>query len=199
MFEIITVCTGNVCRSPLAEQLLRARLSDLDVRVASAGTRGLASAVMTPEAAELAARRGIADDDSARHRSRFLTEGHLLSPDLILTMTREHRRLVAELAPSRVRSIFTIREFARLAADTPDADIRDAADAAENDASARVRAAAAVVASRRGLVLPPVDPDDDDVIDPYGRSAHTYELSGAQLDPGVDAVVRVMRLAVTTQ
>jgi protein-tyrosine phosphatase len=195
LFEVLTVCTGNICRSPLAEQLLRRDLPEQAV-VTSAGTRGLRSAPMTPEALALADQLGIPTADSTAHRSRFLTEQHLLAPDLIITMTRDHRRMVAELAPSRMRSTFTAREFARLAADITDEEIRDAAGKAPAQTpGARVRVAAALVASRRGMVLPPEKPDDDDVIDPYGRSWKTYELSAAQLTPALIEVVRVLNAA----
>lgn len=196
LFEILTVCTGNICRSPLAEQLLRARLADLDPRISSAGTRGLPSAVMTPEAAHLAAALGVGVEESASHRSRFLVERHLTSPDLILTMTRDHRRAVAELAPSRLRSTFTIREFARIAAGVPPHELREAADAAGPDGSARLRAAAAVVASYRGLVPQPADPADDDVVDPYLRPWETYLLSASQLEPAVTAAAATVRAVV---
>lgn len=197
MFEILTVCTGNICRSPLAQLLLDDRLGPRGARVQSAGTRGLASAPMTPEAVRLATDAGVSPDAAARHRSRFLTEAHLVQPDLILAMTREHRRQIAELAPARLRSTFTVREFARLSADVGDDEIARAADAAGSDPRDRVRAAAATVAGRRGLVLPPADPDEEDVIDPYRRSWATYELSAAQLRPGVDAVVRVVTAALS--
>lgn len=192
MFEILTVCTGNICRSPLAEQMLRARLAPLDVRVRSAGTRGLNAAPMTPEAIELAVGMGVPQADAAAHRSHFLSERELDSPDLILTMTRDHRRLVAELAPSRLRNTFTLREFARLARTVPGEELRQAA-AEGRDPAAKVRAIGVAVASHRGLALAPDDPGDDDVIDPYGRSRRTYALSGAQIEPAIDDVVRVLR------
>ena len=113
MLELLTVCTGNICRSPLAEALLRERLAPLDVRVSSAGTRALVGYGMTPEAAQLAADYGV--PEVAAHRARFLTEGLLETPDLILAMSREHRRAIVDLAPRRLRSTFTLREFARLA------------------------------------------------------------------------------------
>jgi len=196
LFEVLTVCTGNICRSPLAEQLLRLHLTPEKATVTSAGTRGLNSAPMTPEALALADQLGVPASDSTAHRSRFLTEQHLTTPDLIVTMTREHRRMVAELAPSRMRSTFTAREFARLAADVTDDQIRDAAAKAPvQTPGGRVRAAATLIASRRGMVLPPDKPEDEDVIDPFGRSWQTYELSAAQLTPALDEVVRVLTAA----
>lgn len=195
MFEILTVCTGNICRSPLAAALLRTRLAPLDVNVASAGTRGLRESPMTEETFALATSLGVSTDDIAAHRSRFLLESYLVSPDIIFAMTREHRRDVVELAPSRMRSTFTIREFARLADSLTDHQLRSAADAGGTDPSSRVRALSAAVASQRGLVLPPADPTDDDVIDPYGRSWQTYELSASQIEPAVNSTVRALKLA----
>lgn len=196
MFEILTVCTGNVCRSPLAEQLLRARLADLAPHVTSAGIRGLTDVAMTAEAQEIAVALGVPAEEASAHRSRFLLEQHLETPDLILTMARDHRRAVAELAPSRLRSTFTVREFARLAGAIDPAELRKAADAAGEAPSLRLRAVAATVASYRGLVPPADDPDGDDVIDPYRRSWQTYLTSTAQLEPAVRATAETIRLAV---
>ncbi|WEG08158.1 low molecular weight phosphatase family protein [Microbacterium horticulturae] len=195
LIEILTVCTGNICRSPLAAVVLQTRLADLDARVTSAGTRGLDDAAMTAEAQTLAVALGVPPEVAAAHRSRYLLELHLLTPDLILTMTREHRRMVAELAPARLRTSFTVREFARLAAGVSDDDLRSAADEAGADAAARMRAAAALVSTRRGIAPAPADPTDDDVIDPYGRPWKVYQESAAQLAPALAEVIRVARLA----
>lgn len=195
--EIMTVCTGNICRSPLAELLLATRLKDAGVTVSSAGVRGLSAAAMTPEAIDLAIEYGVTEDDADAHRSRYLTEQMLTSPDLILAMTRDHRRALAELAPARLRSTFTVREFARLAASLSDDELSDAVASAGPEASdgARVRAAAVAVAGRRGLVPPPGDPTDDDVIDPYRRDWSVYRQSADQLVPALAQVERVVRLA----
>ncbi len=195
MFEIITVCTGNICRSPLAEQLLSARLADLPGTVRSAGTYGLDDVAMPAEAQKLATQYGVTAEAAAAHRARPLTAALLSSPDLILAMAREHRRSIVEIAPARLRSAFTLREFARLAADATDADIIAAA-GAHTDPSARLRAGVAAVAARRGMTVPPASPDDDDIVDPYRRSWATYERAGQQLVPAIDQVERVVRLSV---
>ncbi|RLK47966.1 low molecular weight phosphatase family protein [Microbacterium telephonicum] len=193
--ELMTVCTGNICRSPLAQLILATRLRDLGASVHSAGVRGLPAAVMTPEAIDLALESGVSEADADAHRSRYLTEAMLSAPDLILAMTRDHRRELAELAPARLRSTFTVREFARLAASLDDTTIASSAAAAGSDPSARLRAAAAAVAGQRGLAIPPADPADDDVIDPYRREWSVYQRSAQQLLPALDQVERVVRLA----
>jgi len=154
---------------------------------------------MTPEALRLALALGVPHDVADAHRSRYLTGAELRSPDLILAMSREHRRKIVELAPTRLRSAFTVREFARLAAGTTDAAIAAAAVTGGADGSARARAAVGAVAAQRGMSAPPADPVEDDVIDPYRRSWETYQLSASQLVPAVDQVVRVMSIAMTAR
>ncbi|WP_312678558.1 low molecular weight phosphatase family protein [Microbacterium sp.] len=188
----MTVCTGNICRSPLAQLLLATRLSDLGVAVESAGVRGLNAAPMTPEAIDLAVEYGVAEDAADAHRSRYLAEPMLVAPDLILAMTRDHRRAIAELAPSRLRATFTVREFARLAGDVSDDELAAVAGKTPGE---RLRAASALVAGRRGLVAAPSDPADDDVIDPYRRDWDVYLTSARQLVPALDQVERVVRLS----
>ena len=82
--------TGNICRSPAAEALLRHRTEALgvDVRVTSAGLlddgRRAAEHSVT-----LMAEQGL---DLSRHRSRMLTSDAVRSADLVLGMAREHLR-----------------------------------------------------------------------------------------------------------
>lgn len=195
--RILTVCTGNICRSPLAAHLLADRLADLDVVVASAGTRALIDKPMTPEALRLAEELGVDAAASAAHRARWLDESHLDGVDLVLGMTREHRSAAVALAPSRTRAAFTAREFARLADGIDDAAIARATDEAGDDPHARIRAAFALLAQHRGDGVVAADPADDDVVDPYRRSWDTYQLSAQQLLPGIDAVARVIRAALS--
>ncbi|QKJ20237.1 low molecular weight phosphatase family protein [Microbacterium hominis] len=197
MFELLTVCTGNICRSPLAAQLLQTRLAPLHPTVTSAGTRGLDAVPMTVEAAHLAQHLGVSAELSAAHRSRFLTEADLVSPDLILTMTRKHRRAVAELAPSRMRQTFTVREFARITAAMGDRMLLAAASEGGDDPRARVRMVGVAAASQRGLAPAPSAPEEDDVIDPYRKPWEVYQQSAAQLLPAVVEVVRVLWLTAS--
>ncbi|MFG6446498.1 low molecular weight phosphatase family protein [Microbacterium sp. P07] len=194
--EILTVCTGNICRSPLAEQVLRAALTPLDVEVSSAGTHALVDRHMTRESAKLAASFGVPHADSNAHRARWLTELHLAGPDLVLTMTREHRSHVVGLAPARLRSTFTVREFERLAKDVADDDLRAVTETAGADTHARVRAALTLLRTRRDQVEAPTDPADDDVVDPYRQSWEVYERSAEELAPGLAEATRVIRIAI---
>ncbi|WP_104089035.1 hypothetical protein [Cryobacterium sp. N19] len=111
--RILLVCTGNICRSPLAEQLLRARCDALGllVEVHSAGTRAMVASPMTAEAAALSLKHGAHDTE---HAARQVTEQLVGEADLILTATRDHRREVVTLLPKATRYTFTLNQFARL-------------------------------------------------------------------------------------
>lgn len=199
VLNILMVCTGNICRSPLAAQVLSARLSSLGVHVSSAGTRAPAGRTMTPEARSLAAARGVTVDESQQHLSRLLTSDLLRPAHLILAMSREHRRVIVEMEPAQLRRTFTIREFARLANDVPDAEFTRlrASNLTEGDDERRrpFDNVLAVIAAQRGLVGAPANASDDDVVDPYLQPIHVYERCGEELGPAIDAVERVVRLA----
>lgn len=195
-FSILTVCSGNICRSPLAEQLLRAGLADVPgVRVSSAGTVGMIGSPMDRQSAELAARFGVTDADA--HVARELNAQHVGDAQLVFAMSREHRRAVVEFEPRAARRTFTIREFARITAEITDEDLAPVAALPLSDAPARLNAAVGVVAAMRGMVGPAGSPDDDDVIDPYRRTADVYEQTGRELQPAVDAALTLFRRALT--
>lgn len=203
-FTILTVCTGNICRSPLAEQLLALNLSGIsEIRVESAGTHALVGAGMPEQSQEIARRFGIAHPE--RHVSRQVTEDILDNADLIFAMSRQHRRTIVELNPRTSKRVFTIREFARLAQGTSLADLE--AEFApgpfgrnlDTSAIGRLRTAVSAASASRGSVPPPVDPEHDDVIDPYRQSQAIYERSTQELTPAVDATVQYLQLALAIE
>ncbi|WP_120003296.1 low molecular weight phosphatase family protein [Nesterenkonia muleiensis] len=194
MIEILTVCTGNVCRSALAAVVLRGRLADLGARVSSAGSGALVGDPLTPQTAQIALAAGARQDDVEAHRARYLAEGIAAQADLLLAMTRDHRSAAVELSPALLRRAFTAREFARLAEGMTDADIAQAA--VGPDPQRRLRAALRVLANRRGIVGPAEDPAWDDVIDPYRQSDEVYQQQARQLLPALDQVERFVRVAV---
>ncbi len=95
--RILFVCTGNTCRSPMAEGLLRAALATkgLDqVTVSSAGTGAWDGAPVSEGSYLVGLENGL---DLSEHRARLLTREVVRSADLILVMSGHHLARVAEL------------------------------------------------------------------------------------------------------
>ena len=184
---VLVVCTGNVCRSPLAERALQAALDAATpegatgVRVVSAGTGALAGEPMTDEAADAVVRAG---GDPAGHRARDLVPAQVREAALVLTATRDHRADVVRLVPAAVRRTFTLREAGRLA--QARADGVTGADPAE-----RLGSLAGVLARARGSLLA-ADPADDDVLDPFRRGPEAWQATEEQLVPALRALAAAL-------
>ncbi|MBN9213019.1 MAG: hypothetical protein BGO45_03630 [Microbacterium sp. 71-36] len=189
-FSVLTVCTGNICRSPLAELILAASLSDIpDVRVESAGTGALVGHGMPDPALRLARDDGLAGES---HRARQISEKLVSDAGLILALSREHRRAIVSLVPSAVRRTFTLRELANIVPAAQSSDSYNVPESVSGPAEG-LRDAVALAARLRGTVPPPEDPAEFDVIDPFRRSEATYQLSYEQLKPAAVAVGLYLR------
>src|SRR2546427_3700972 len=107
--HVLFVCTGNICRSPLAAALVERALKErgLDVNVTSAGTGAWDGAPASEGAYLVGLERGL---DLSGHRARLLTRELVQQADLILTMARHHRARVDELGGEG--RVFVLGEYA---------------------------------------------------------------------------------------
>jgi protein-tyrosine-phosphatase len=96
-FRLLFVCTGNTCRSPMAEAIARRRLAELGwdrVEARSAGVAAYDGSPASGGALRASAAHGL---DLATHSATLLTEEEAGSADLILTMSESHLMRVGEL------------------------------------------------------------------------------------------------------
>lgn len=166
MASVLVVCTGNVCRSPMAEGLLRSaledRLGDRAPAVRSAGTVGWEGAPAMPESIQAAKERGV---DISDHVVRRLSGPMVVEADLVLVMAEEHREAVADLLLKAPIKTFTLKELVRLLEALPPAP------PGPPDEVLRERVLEAHRLRRSGFQG---NPFDQDIADPLGMPLASY-------------------------
>jgi protein-tyrosine phosphatase len=194
MTSILVVCTGNICRSPIAEGLLRAALASRfgseAPGVSSAGTWGATGAQATREAVIAASERGVAIDD---HRARRLADVGTDGADLVIGMAGEHREALAVDHGLDDRA-FTLKELVRVLGSLPPVPPGAEADSLGD------RVAQAAEARRGGFTGNPLD---EDIADPLGLPLQSYRAIAWELDEWiarlVDGLYGVVPVVVTTE
>ena len=180
MGHVLVICTGNICRSPLAEGFLRSALRqrfDADApTVDSAGTQGWEGAPAQAESIVAAREREV---DIEGHVARRVTRALVDRADLVLTMAAEHRDEVSGVIPGAASRTFTLKELIRLLQAVPDAEATSAA-----SLGARVEEAHAL--RQRGF---PGNPRDEDIADPLGQPQETYRAVAWELDDWIHRLV----------
>jgi protein-tyrosine phosphatase len=173
-FTVLYVCTGNVCRSPMAELLFRGWANPAaDVIVSSAGTEAMEGYGIDRSSASALGQLGI---DPSRHRARQFEPWMATDADLILTAGREHRDAIIAALPTLYKRTFTMKEFARLVNGLGTGD---------------PRSIVAAAAARRGE-LQPEDPEDDDVRDPYRGAIKHAKTIAEEITEAVYATVSAL-------
>lgn len=175
MTKVFFICTGNLCRSPMAEGMMRHSLNErgcAEVEVSSAGTWAYQGNPATPLAVETVGKDGI---DLSSHSSRAIEMDELLAADVIVAMTSVHVREITSLAPEVVDRIVLMKELREI---EPLPLPKDAGVDKKVEALLRGERPG----RRRSL----------DVDDPMGLPAGAYERCARELRQGIDVLVETI-------
>jgi protein-tyrosine-phosphatase len=112
-FKIFFVCTGNVCRSPMAVGLLKAKMPKhlkSKVIIESTGTMGIENSPASAEAIEVMREKGI---DITDHRSQGVNHDVIKDTDIIFALAQDHRYYLESSFPDVRDNIFLLKTFGR--------------------------------------------------------------------------------------
>lgn len=109
MKKILFVCSGNTCRSPLAEGIASKTFSNTsDLKISSAGTSALDGLPASSLAVEVAKKNSI---DLSSHKARLLSRTLVKEADLIVTMSSKHRETVGVIEPAALAYTCLLTDF----------------------------------------------------------------------------------------
>ena len=179
--RVLLVCTGNICRSPLAEQVLRgeaAKMSLSDVlKFESAGVMAQVGGDVHPQTVESMNKLDLKPEP---HVARQITRDLILGSDLILVATTEHRSELARTAMKAVPQAFTMKEFVRIAEYVSSGGNNDNPDLHKKFLSTNtVAERIALAAQFRGYA--PRASSVEDIIDPWGQSSQVFDQVASEI------------------
>ena len=185
--RIMTVCTGNICRSPYAQLALGHALDAVRpgaFEVTSAGTQAMIGNAVDPGSASILEGRGVVHDGfAAQQISERLLEG----VDIVLPLEVSHRKIVLSYSPRHLKRAFTLKELARLLDSANEREPWTQRLAGLATPEERWGALPSHLARERGLSRAPEGADD--IADPYRRPQEVFDRMAREVDAAVERIV----------
>ena len=192
MIRLLTVCTGNICRSPFAERMLQTELESLHpglFQVRSAGTGALVGNGMEDQSAALLASFGGSSEGFA---SRQLVPALLADTDLVLAMTVAHRGAVVQMSPRLLTRSYTLVELGRILR-TIRRSGTDRVKTGNSPEQVRQRWQQLPVLAAEFRSQSKPSTAGDDVVDPYRRSSLTHQQMVEEILPAMEEILAFER------
>ncbi|MGG1552488.1 low molecular weight protein arginine phosphatase [Paenibacillus ferrarius] len=188
--RILFVCTGNTCRSPMAEGLMRmkVRQEGLVAEVRSAGVSAMTGGPISRHSAALLQEAGFEETIS----SFAIQSSDIAWADLVLTMTNGHKRTVIQRFPHAVDKTFTLKEYVE--DNTENLEAIAERERLISELQMKQALSQAITAEERDRLYTLEDAIPDyDISDPFGGSLSDYRTTAAEIEACLAKLVRKLK------
>lgn len=190
MKHLLFVCTGNTCRSPMAEGLFRlvAGREGVSAEARSAGVFAVNGMPISGHAAEILRDKGA----TAPPVSQEMTEELAEWADMILTMTTSHKKQVIQQFPGAVDKTYTLKEFA--AADSEQSRIVEERERLVSELQIKLALQQPISEEEKDklMLLEEILPDFD-IIDPFGGRFEAYRSCAEEIEAAIQRMIGKLR------